>query len=91
MHYFGVNSMMGVPMLSPVVGLGLVALILWSLVWKGLALWRAAKRGEKVWFVVFMILNTAGLLEIFYLFFVTGAKLSDFSSTSSHEHHGSKN
>ncbi len=59
-------------------GLFLLVLVLWSLVWKGLALWRSAKRGDRAWFVVFLILNTAGLLEIFYLFYITGAKLSDF-------------
>jgi len=85
MHYFGLTSSMGFPMFSPVVGLALAVLILWSLVWKGLALWRAAKRGDKIWFVVFLILNTAGILEIIYLFFITGAKLSDFR-TSDHDH-----
>jgi hypothetical protein len=73
---------MGLPMLSPAAGLGLAVLIIWSLVWKGLALWRAATRGEKIWFIVFLIINTAGILEIIYLFFVTGAKLSDFTMSS---------
>ena len=41
--------------------------IVWSVVWKGLALWRAARRGEKVWYVVLLIVNTFGLLEILYL------------------------
>ena len=45
----------------------LTILLLWSIVWKGLALWKAARRGEKVWFVVFLIVNTAGILEIIYL------------------------
>ena len=79
---------MGLPGLPPIAGLALLVLVLWSLVWKGLALWRAAKRGEKVWFIVFLIVNTAGILEIIYLFLVTGAKLSDFSMADTHhEHH----
>jgi Family of unknown function (DUF5652) len=41
---------------------------IWGLVWKYFALWRAAKRNQKSWFVVMLILNTAGILEIFYLF-----------------------
>jgi hypothetical protein len=53
--------------------------VVWSLLWKGLALWRAAKRGEKIWFTVFLLVNTLGILEIIYLFAVTGAKLSDFT------------
>ncbi|MBU1126140.1 hypothetical protein KJ758_00850 [Patescibacteria group bacterium] len=42
-------------------------LLIWSLVWKGLALWRAAQLKEKVWFVVLIVFNTLGILEIIYL------------------------
>lgn len=56
-----------------------LVVVLWSLLWKGLALWRAAKRGDLWWFLAFLVLNTAGLLEIVYLFVVSGAKLSDFT------------
>ncbi len=87
MHSFVMNYGMGLPMLSPIAGIGLGVLIIWSIIWKGLALWRAAKRGDKVWFIVLLIVNTAGILEIIYLFFVTGAKFSDFTNNSSHEHH----
>jgi hypothetical protein len=45
-------------------------LVLWSIIWKGLALWRAARRREKGWFIVFMIINTVGLLEIIYYFLI---------------------
>lgn len=47
-----------------------VLLAIWVLPWKGLALWRAAKRNEAVWFVVFLLLNTIGILEIIYLLYV---------------------
>ncbi len=43
-------------------------LIVWSLVWKGMALWRAARHGAKVWFVVLLVVNTLGILEILYLY-----------------------
>ena len=43
-------------------------LTIWILVWKGLALWKAAQRQEKAWFVVLLVLNTIGLLDILYLF-----------------------
>jgi hypothetical protein len=45
-------------------------IILWSLFWKGLALWRAAQSKQRNWFVVILVLNsvTLGLLEIVYLF-----------------------
>lgn len=48
----------------------LVVLIIWSLIWKGLALWKAARLGSKPWFVVLLIVNTLGLLEIIYFFFI---------------------
>jgi len=40
---------------------------LWSLVWKALALWKSAKLNQKTWFVVLLIVNTVGILEIIYL------------------------
>jgi len=46
----------------------LVILFVWSIIWKGLALWKSAKRDHKIWFVVFMIINTVGILEILYLY-----------------------
>lgn len=46
-------------------------LVAWSLVWKGLALWRAGRLGERGWFVALLILNTLGILELIYLFFIT--------------------
>lgn len=42
-------------------------LMFWSLIWKGLALWRSARRSQLNWFVILLIINTVGLLEIFYL------------------------
>lgn len=43
-------------------------LIVWSLVWKGLALWKAAKIGHRGWFVALLVVNTLGILEILYLY-----------------------
>jgi len=40
----------------------------WSLLWKGLALWKSARRGKNWWFIVLLVINTLGLLEILYLF-----------------------
>ena len=47
---------------------GFILLMLWSLFWKGLALWHAAKRHEKKWFIAILVINTLGILEIIYLF-----------------------
>ena len=51
-------------------GLFIVFLVLWTIVWKGLALWHAARLGQKWWFVVLLVVNTAGILEIIYIFAV---------------------
>lgn len=48
----------------------IILLMIWSIIWKGLALWHSAQRKQGWWFVIFMILNTAGILEIIYLFLV---------------------
>lgn len=45
----------------------LLPLIIWSLFWKGLALWKAGTKKEKTWFVILFLVNTIGILEIIYL------------------------
>lgn len=49
-------------------GLLLIILIAWSLAWKGVALWKAARKGEKIWFVALLVINTLGILEILYVY-----------------------
>lgn len=41
---------------------------IWSAIWKAIALWKAAKKDAKVWFVVIFVFNSFGLLEILYIF-----------------------
>ncbi len=45
----------------------IIIVALWSLVWKGLALWKSAQKGDKIWFVIMLVVNTLGILEIIYL------------------------
>lgn len=49
-----------------------VLLVIWTLVWKGVALWRAARAGQPGWFVAVLVVQTVGLLEITYLLFFAG-------------------
>lgn len=42
---------------------------IWSLVWKGIALWKASKNNQKYWFIALLLINTVGILEITYLKF----------------------
>jgi len=55
--------------------LALLALYIWALAWKGLALWRSANLQQRNWFVAILILNTLGILEIVYLFFFAKKRL----------------
>ena len=41
--------------------------VLWTIPWKGVALWRSARNGQTAWFIVFLLVNTLGLLEIVYI------------------------
>lgn len=41
---------------------------LWTLPWKGIALWKAARNNDIAWFIIFMVINTLGILEILYIF-----------------------
>ncbi len=44
--------------------------LLWSLLWKGLALWKAAERNQRYWFMTLLVLNTLGILDIFYVYVI---------------------
>ena len=60
-------------------------LIVWSLIWKGLALWQAGGRRERNWFIALLILNTLGILEIIYLFFVISRRATSSPASDSSE------
>lgn len=45
----------------------LVVITVWSIAWKGLALWHAARGNQRNWFAAILILNTVGILDILYL------------------------
>ncbi len=74
---FGLEAMFG--------GLVLVA-VLWSLVWKGLALWHSARRGQPWWFVAMLLINTLGILEIIYLFGFAKLKFDELFTKKDHHH-----
>lgn len=42
--------------------------VLWSTIWKGIALWKAARANRRNWFIALLFINTVGLLEILYIF-----------------------
>jgi hypothetical protein len=47
----------------------LIVLLIWEAVWKGIALWKAAKHNQLPWFLCIFIFNTLGILPILYIKF----------------------
>ena len=47
-----------------------VVLLIWSGVWKAIALWKSGRNNQLGWFIALTVLNTAGILEIVYLLFL---------------------
>jgi len=46
----------------------LVLIMVWTIPWKGVALWRSARNGHMIWFVALLLVNTIAILEIIYIF-----------------------
>jgi len=49
--------------------------VLWTIPWKGVALWKATKNNHKWWFVALLVINTLGILEILYIFIFSKRKV----------------
>lgn len=43
-------------------------LTIWTIVWKGIALWRASKNDQKYWFMFLLIVNSFSVFDLLYLF-----------------------
>jgi hypothetical protein len=67
---------------SPWIVAVFVALVVWTLVIKGFALWSAARAQQKYWFVALLLINTFGILEVIYLIWFRPLE-SDDSAVSS--------
>lgn len=46
----------------------LTLIVIWSLSWKGWALWRAARQRHVVWYIVLLVFNLLGIPEIIYVY-----------------------
>jgi len=62
---------------NPALYLVLLLISIWSLIWKGFALWKAAKNNQRNWFIALLVLNTIGILEIIYIFYLSKSKPMD--------------
>jgi len=45
----------------------ILLLILWDVTWKVIAMWKAARNNQLVWFICIAIFNTIGILPIIYI------------------------
>ncbi len=58
--YFGISATAALVIL--------VIISIWTIIWKGLALWKSARKEHLAWFIVLLIVNTIGILEILYIY-----------------------
>jgi hypothetical protein len=61
----------------------IILALVWSMVWKGIALWRAGSNRQLAWFIVIFIVNTLGILEIIYIFAFSRKKKKEAAPTES--------
>lgn len=73
-NYFGSWSTPLTIMGFTIGGIALIVILLWSIYWKGLALWKAAHNNSKPWFVALLLINTIGILEILYIYIFSKKK-----------------
>ncbi|MBU4299425.1 hypothetical protein KJ636_05285 [Patescibacteria group bacterium] len=52
----------------------LLLLVLWTIPWKGWALWKAARINDKGWFIALLVINTLAMLDILYIFIFSKRK-----------------
>ena len=48
----------------------LVIALVWDMIWRGFALWRSSRNNDMPWFIALLIINSVGILPIFYLTFI---------------------
>jgi hypothetical protein len=47
----------------------LLATLIWTIPWKGVALWKASRNEQKGWFIAILLTNTFALLDALYIFY----------------------
>lgn len=64
----------------------IAAALVWTIILKGFSLWYAARASQKWWFVVLLVVNTLGILEIIYLIWFRPTSTDSHSNHSHHDH-----
>ena len=67
LHYLSVH---------PLIMVLIYVVAIWTIIWKGIALWKASRNNHKAWYIILLIVNTIGILEIVYIFFFSKPKKS---------------
>lgn len=55
--------------ISPLFLPTLIFVALWEGAWKAVAFWKSARNNQLGWFIAILLINSAGILPITYLFF----------------------
>jgi hypothetical protein len=58
-----------------IVVLGII--IIWEGIWKLIGMWKAARRGSVIWFIVLAFINSVGILPILYIYIFSERKSKD--------------
>jgi hypothetical protein len=43
-------------------------MLIWEIIWSGMALFKSAKNNHKIWFVILLLFHTWGILDILYIY-----------------------
>ncbi|MFH1429903.1 MAG: DUF5652 family protein [Candidatus Uhrbacteria bacterium] len=62
----------------------LVLISLWTMPWKGYALWKAARRQDRNWFIAILVLQTLAILDILYIFVFSREETHDTGTDNNH-------
>lgn len=57
-----------------------ILLVVWTMVWKGLALWKAGRKNDMLWFVILFLVSTVGILDIIYYYHISKRKRKEKSA-----------
>lgn len=49
-------------------------ILAWEIGWRGWGLWRSARGEQRYWFIAILLINSLGILPIFYLFVFSDEK-----------------
>lgn len=78
---FGLKEVMAQMGFSPWMICAFVIIMIWSSIWKFIALWKAGRRNALPWFIILALINTVGILDILYIFLFSETKLTKSEQT----------